>query len=240
MSLAQLAQDHFNLTLTAQQQEQFAQYAHELLDWNTRMNLTAITDPHMVEVRHFLDSLSLVSILSFDDGDKLIDVGTGAGFPGLALAIAFPHLKVTLLEATNKKLVFIQHVVTTLGLDNVKTVHGRAEDIGQLTQHRAIYDIVTARAVARLPILLEYMLPLAKVNGFCVAMKGNTAESEIQDSREALRVLGGEVQPLAEISLPQVEDKHYLVTVIKHKKTPGAYPRKAGIPTKLPLGTSEA
>jgi 16S rRNA (guanine527-N7)-methyltransferase len=234
--LTHYAQDLFNIPLSPTQAEHFAIYARELIDWNSRINLTAIIEPQAIEVRHFLDSLSVVKVIGFDEGDKLLDVGTGAGFPGLALAIAFPHLNVTLMEATAKKLAFIEHVVQTLALQNVTLVHARAEDAGQMPQHRAQYDIVTARAVARLPILLEYMLPMAKLNGFCIAMKGNTAETEIEDSKRALYVLGGEAKPLVEIELPTVEDKHYLVTVEKVKKTPNTYPRKAGTPTKKPIG----
>jgi 16S rRNA (guanine527-N7)-methyltransferase len=234
--LTQYAQDLFNISLSPTQAEYFTIYARELIEWNSRINLTAIIEPQAIEVRHFLDSLSVVKVIGFDEGDKLLDVGTGAGFPGLALAIAFPHLSVTLMEATAKKLAFIEHVVQTLALKNVTLVHARAEDAGQMPQHRAQYDIVTARAVARLPILLEYMLPMAKLNGFCIAMKGNTAETEIEDSKRALYVLGGEAKPLVEIELPTVEDKHYLVTVEKIKKTPNTYPRKAGTPTKKPIG----
>lgn len=235
-SLAQDAHDLFQVTLTETQSQQFDAYLRELLDWNTRINLTAITDPQQVMTRHFLDSLSLGSVITFDEGDKLVDVGTGAGFPGLALAIAYPQLRVTLMEATGKKLAFCQHVVDTLELKNVKTLHARAEEAGQTSQHRAQYDVVTARAVARLPILLEYLLPLAKVNGMVVALKGSTAQSEVDDSAAALAVLGGETQPLVEVRLPDVEDAHYLVTTLKIKSTPRQYPRSAGKPTKEPIG----
>jgi 16S rRNA (guanine527-N7)-methyltransferase len=226
----------FGLELSNHQADQFSTYEAALLDWNTRINLTAITQPDDIRVRHFLDSLSLVTVVNFDEGDRLIDVGTGAGFPGMALAIAFPHLQVTLMDATAKKLAFAEHLIARLGLRNVRTLHSRAEEAGQRVQQRAQFDVVTARAVARLPILLEYMLPLAKVNGLCIAMKGPTAEAEIGDSRKAAAILGGEIQPPAQVVLPGVEDPHYLVTTIKVKSTPRAYPRKAGIPTKSPLG----
>jgi 16S rRNA (guanine527-N7)-methyltransferase len=235
-----MAQSLFGLALSDAQAEQFSIYESELLDWNTRINLTAITQPEEVRVRHFLDSLSLVSVVSFDEGDRLIDVGTGAGFPGMALAIAFPHLQVTLMDATAKKLAFAEHLIARLRLRNVRTLHARAEEAGQRVQQRAQFDVVTARAVARLPILLEYMLPLAKVNGLCIAMKGATAETEIADSHKAAAILGGEIQPPAKVLLPGVDDPHYLVTTIKVKSTPRAYPRKAGIPTKSPLGADSA
>jgi 16S rRNA (guanine527-N7)-methyltransferase len=239
LDLQAYSQQHFNLTLTDAQAAAFDVYLRELLDWNTRINLTAITDPQQVVVRHFLDSLSIASIITFDEGDKLIDVGTGAGFPGLALAIAFPQVKVTLLEATAKKLTFCQHIANTLKLRNVRTVHARAEEVGQMPQHRAQYDIVTARAVARLPILLEYTLPLAKVNGFVVAFKGGTAQTEVDDSAAALAALGGEVQPIVHVPLPNVEDPHYLVAVVKYKSTPRIYPRSAGKPVKEPIGAAK-
>lgn len=236
LDLQAYTQQHFNLTLSDAQAAAFDGYLRELLDWNTRINLTAITDPEQVVVRHFLDSLSVASVITFEEGDKLIDVGTGAGFPGLALAIAFPQIKVTLLEATAKKLTFCQHIADTLKLRNVRTVHARAEEAGQMPQHRAQYDVVTARAVARLPILLEYTLPLAKVNGLVVALKGATAQTEVDDSAAALAALGGEVQPIVHVPLPNVDDPHYLVTTIKVKSTPGRYPRSAGKPVKEPIG----
>jgi len=234
------AQTHFNITLNDAQLAQFAIYRDALIEWNAnRMNLTAITDPDEVLIRHFLDSLSIVSVMGFDDGDKLIDVGTGAGFPGLALAIAFPNLQVTLLESVNKKLTFIQHVIDEGKLQNATTYHARAEDAGRDKAHRGQYDIVTARAVARLPILLEYMLPLAKVNGFCIAMKGRTAEEELADSKRALYVLHGEAMPIATVQLPEVPHPHFIVTVQKTGKTPKTYPRKAGTPSKKPIGGGE-
>lgn len=239
IGLQDYAASLFNVALTDAQVQQFAVYAAQLLDWNTRVNLTAITDPQEVMVRHFLDSLSLASVIGFESGDKLIDVGTGAGFPGLALAIAYPQIQVTLLEATAKKLTFCQHIADTLHLRNVKMLHARAEEAGQMQQHRAQYDVVTARAVARLPILLEYLLPLAKVNGMCIAMKGATAPTEVADSDKALATLGGDVQPLVSIHLPDVEDVHYLVTTIKRKSTPRTYPRKAGTPAREPLGNPQ-
>ena len=237
MNLIEQAQALFNLTLSETQAEQFKTY-HRLLDeWNQRMNLTTITDPEEVEIRHFLDSLSIVSVISFDDGDKLIDVGTGAGFPGLALAIAFPKLQVTLLDSTMKKLNFLQAVIDELGLTNCQTLHSRAEDAGNNPKHREAYDVVTARAVAMLPILLEYTVPLAKVGGFVVAMKGESAEREVDEAKRALFVLRAEAKPVAEIQLPGVDRPHYLITIEKMEKTPSNYPRQAGIPKKKPIGS---
>ncbi len=226
----------FAITLTPTQLDQFDAYTRELAEWNERMNLTAITEPGAVQVRHFLDSLSLVRAFKPREGLRLIDVGTGAGFPGLPLKITFPMLDVTLLEATGKKLLFLQHLIDQFQLTGVDTLHARAEDAGHTTGRRAAYDVVTARSVARLPTLLEYLLPLAKLGGRCIAMKGTTAEQEVADSRRALTLLGGRVQHIMPVELPDVPDKHYLIVIEKVTHTPSAYPRKAGLPAKEPLG----
>ena len=236
VNLRELAKTQFGIELTSHQAEQFERY-HQLMDeWGKQMNLTTITDPDEVTIRHFLDSLSPVDVIGFDDGDKLIDVGTGAGFPGLALAIAFPNIDVTLLDSVQKKLKFLQAVIDDLQLSNVSTVHMRAEDAGNHPDHREQYDIVTARAVALLPVLIEYTMPLVKVGGFMVAMKGESARREVQEAKRALFVLKGEAKPVYEYQLPGVERSHFLVTIEKMEKTPRNYPRQAGIPKKKPIG----
>lgn len=234
-SLAEHAAALFGITLAPEQLALFDAYTRELAAWNTHTNLTAITDPAEVMVRHYLDSLSVAPAAHLRAGVRLIDVGSGAGFPGLPLLIAFPGLEVTLLEATGKKIAFLDHVIGALGLAGAVTLRARAEEAGQMPGQRAAYDLVLARAVARLPALLEYLLPLAKVGGRCVAMKGVTAEAEARDSARALKTLGGALREIQKVALPGVADPHYLVIVDKVAPTPPAYPRRPGLPTRSPL-----
>lgn len=235
LTLSDLAVQTLQLTLTPEQEAQFDVYGRELAAWNAHTNLTAITDADEIRVRHFLDSLSVALAVPLPPDARLIDVGTGGGFPGLPLAIVYPQLKVTLLEATGKKINFLEHVIQVLGLTNAVTLKARAEDAGHLPDQRATYDIVVARAVARLPSLLEYLLPLAKVGGVCVAMKGRTAEQEAADSRRALLTLGGRLQGITSLTLPGLDEPHHLVVIEKTAPTPMHYPRKPGIPTRKPI-----
>ena len=234
-TLIKLAAEHLDIALSPTQDDAFARYAALLREWNTRMNLTAITDEDDINIRHFLDSLTILKAKVLTDEAKMIDVGTGAGFPGVPLAIALPGLRTTLLEATGKKVAFLEHVIAELKLTHTTAVKLRAEEAGQSRAHRAAYDVAVARAVARLPILLEYLLPLVRVGGVCIAMKGRTAQTEAEDSTSALKTLGGELDRIETFALPGVEEPHQLVIVRKVAQTPPRYPRSAGMPTQKPL-----
>lgn len=234
-TLAEQAAALLDLSLTPQQEQQFDLFARELAAWNAHTNLTAITEPDAVRLRHFLDSLTILKAAPFTPGLRVIDVGTGAGLPGLPLKLAAPDIDMTLLEATGKKVAFLQHMIDMLGLEGISTANARAEDAGHAPEHRAAYDLVLARAVARLPALVEYLLPFAKVGGLCIAMKGHTAHTEADDAEHALSVLGGRIQSIETFQLPGVDEPHHLVLVEKIAPTPRDYPRKPGIPTKKPL-----
>lgn len=222
-------------SLTPHQLSQFAQYQTLLLEWNERMNLTAVRQPADIRVRHFLDSLSCARVMGELNGRSLIDVGTGAGFPGLPLKILFPQLELTLVESVAKKGQFLQAVVDALALDNVTVLAERAELLGQLPQHRQQYDWAVARAVAELRVLVEYLLPLCRVGGRMLAQKGAGVQEEIKNAGEAIKLLGGAAPELGEITLPEREQPHYFVVVHKLGDTPAKYPRRVGVPGKRPL-----
>jgi 16S rRNA (guanine527-N7)-methyltransferase len=233
--LVRCSRELLGLELNGDVQRAFGAYADDLLEWNEKFNLTAITAPEAIEMRHFLDSLSVLLATPMVGGMRVIDVGTGAGFPGLPLKLVFSQIDLTLLEATAKKTEFLQHIVTRLRLNNVKILNARAEEAGQDVASRERYDLVLARAVAQMSVLAEYLLPLCKVGGRCVALKGESAAVEIQQAENAFRILGGRFEKIIPVELPQVPETHYLVVIQKIAATPPQYPRRTGMPSKRPL-----
>lgn len=223
------------LELSEKQLEQFNKYYEMLVETNKVMNLTAITEPEDVAVKHMVDSL-----LAFDKSfanKTLADVGTGAGFPGIPLKIYCPSLKVTLIDSLGKRLKFLENVIKGLGLENISCEHARAEDAGKNKKFREKFDLVTARAVARLSVLSEYCLPLVKTGGMFIALKGSKYAEEILEGEQALKILGGKILSSEEVKLPGLDDGRAIIKVKKIKPTPAAYPRKAGTPDKQPLGS---
>ncbi len=213
----------------------FKAFEKELLEWNQKFNLTAIRDVESIRTKHFLDSLSCVLAWKGTPPTHLIDVGTGAGFPGIPLKIIYPSMKLTLVESVGKKVTFCKHAVDVLGLEQVDVIQARAEDLGQDAHHREKYDWALARAVANLNVLSEYLIPLVKIGGTVLAQKGESGPAEAQSAEHAMQVLGGKLRQLIPINLPGVVDDRYLILVDKVAATPPKYPRKPGIPSKQPL-----
>ena len=234
---------NIGISLSEAQAKAFVRYYELLAEWNGFMNLTAITEPGEVLVKHFADSLSPFSglvkdaPLSVTEGIKLIDVGTGAGFPALPLKIAFPQINVTMLDSLGKRVKFLNEVITQLGLTNTEAIHGRAEDLARDNTHRENYDIVVSRAVANMRTLSEYCMPFVKQGGTFLAYKA--AEymegTEAEESLKAIKILGGEQPVVRDLTLPDGDSKRYLVYIRKKSSTPKKYPRKAGTPSKEPL-----
>ncbi len=222
------------LIFTNRQLEQFSLYYEMLVETNKVMNLTAITEPEEVAIKHMIDSLLPFDAQSFAD-KKLVDVGTGAGFPGIPLKIYCPSLKVTLIDSLAKRLKFLDTVIEKLELKGIRCIHLRAEDAGHDPKHREKYDIVTARAVARLSVLSEYCLPLLKTGGSFIALKGSKYQEELAVSGKALKILGGKLISAEAVKLPGLDDGRAIVKIAKIKNTPKTYPRKAGLPDKQPL-----
>ena len=229
------AEDLFGVVLSDEQQEQFRVYEALLLDWNSKINLTAVRDVEGIHIKHFLDSLSCVPVLGDMNGKSLIDIGTGAGFPGIPLRIFYPELRLTLVDSVGKKADFCQLAVNTLHLKGVRVLKDRSEELGMNKEHREKYDAASARAVALMPVLSEYLLPLVKVNGIMLAQKGAGAPDEVKTAKTAIRKLGGGAPVLTEVHLPGLEDTRWLVKVPKIQQTPPGYPRHTGTPLKKPI-----
>jgi 16S rRNA (guanine527-N7)-methyltransferase len=233
--LIQEARTLFNIHLIGRQVLALGAYEKELMTWNQRFNLTAIRDVEGIRVKHFLDSFSCVLAWKANPPSRLIDVGTGAGFPGIPLKILYPGMKLTLVESVGKKAAFCQHIVETLKLDGVEVINGRAEALGQNPNHREQYDWAVARAVANMNALAEYLLPLVKVGGMALAQKGESGPAEAQSAEQAMKLLGGKLQQVIPLNLPGVVEDRYLVLIDKIHATPPKYPRKPGMPAKDPL-----
>jgi 16S rRNA (guanine527-N7)-methyltransferase len=229
------------LRLTREQEAAFQLYYQELVDWNQRFNLTAITEHEPVQIRHFVDSLSCLLApearlaLSRPDA-RIIDVGTGAGFPGIPLKLVCPSVRLTLLEATGKKVAFLEHLVERLALRRVTVLKARAEEAGREAAHRGQYDLALARAVAELPVVVEYTLPFCKIGGWVIAQKGETGAAEAWKAQKAIALLGGELRRVIPVELPGLPEERSLVVIEKTGSTPDAYPRRPGVPSKRPLG----
>lgn len=223
------------ISLTQKQLEQFQQYFHLLVEWNKRMNLTALVDEEEVYLKHFYDSISLGFYVDLNKECMLCDVGAGAGFPSIPLKIVFPSIRVTIVDSLNKRITFLEHLVSELGLEHVECYHDRAENFGQNKQFRGTFDMVTARAVAKLSVLSEFCLPLVKKGGEFIALKAAHTLEELDEAKSAIAVLGGKVEADVSFELPEKAGKRHLIRIRKTKETPNKYPRKAGVPLKKPL-----
>ena len=227
--------EELNIKLDKRQMCQFLQYYELLVEWNSFMNLTAITDYDEVIKKHFIDSLSLIKAIDLSDEIKVIDIGTGAGFPGIPLKIAFPNLKVTLLDSLNKRIKFLNEVIDKLELKDIIAIHGRAEDFAKDKNYRQSYDLCVSRAVANLSTLSEYCLPYVKTGGKFISYKSEKITDEMNAAKNAIKILGGNISNQVEFILPDSDIYRNLFIIDKIKDTPIKYPRKAGLPTKEPL-----
>lgn len=227
--------EKIGISLSEKQISQFMTYYDLLVEWNSFMNLTAITEFNEVIDKHFIDSLAICEYVDFKNGDSLIDIGTGAGFPGIPLKIVFPELRITLLDSLNKRIKFLDTVIESLGLENVETIHGRAEDFAKQQSYREKYDFVISRAVANLATLSELCIPFAKEDKYFVSYKAEKCNEELEEAKKAISILGGKVEKQIEYKLPDTDMNRNLLLIKKVKSTPKKYPRKAGTPAKEPI-----
>ena len=222
-----------NVKITDKQIEQFYKYMNLLLEWNEKINLTAITETEEFILKHFIDSMTVLKYIK--NNSSIIDVGTGAGFPGIPIAIMRNNSKLTLLDSLNKRIIFLDDVCEKLKINNIETIHERAEDYGQNKSERNKYDIAISRAVANMTTLVEYLIPFVKVGGYCICMKGSDIEEELEQAEFAIKELGGKIEKIDSFCLPDSDIERNNIIIKKIKDTPNKYPRKAGIPQKLPM-----
>lgn len=222
-----------NILLNEEQIEKFYKYMNLLIEWNKKINLTAIIEPKEIILKHFIDSLTINKYIK--DNSKIADVGTGAGFPGIPLKIIRPDIQLVLVDSLNKRINFLNEVIEQLNLKNIETIHIRIEEFGQNTKYREKFDYSTARAVANLSTLSEYLLPIVKVGGQVICMKGSNIQDEINQSKKALSILGGTLNSIEEFKLAETENTRNIILIDKIKNTPNKYPRKAGLPAKDPI-----
>lgn len=223
------------IPLSARQLDQFELYYRLLVEWNEKMNLTGITERDAVYEKHFFDSASLSFFVNMSNVRNIADIGSGAGFPSIPLKICFPHLKVMIVDSLNKRIQFLTHLKDQLQLEDVLCIHGRAEDVAQLPAHRDGYDLVTARAVARLNVLNEFCLPFVRKGGLFAAMKGSQSDEEVREASYSLKELKSKIKSQHQLSLPNEQSERHIVLIEKLDATPRKYPRKAGTPLKQPL-----
>ena len=223
------------LTITEEQIEKFDKYYEMLIETNKVMNLTSITEYDEVIIKHFIDSLLVVNIFNINQSKKMIDVGTGAGFPGIPIKIMFPHLQITLLDSLNKRLKFLNNVIDELGLKNITTVHGRAEDIAHMDEYREKFSLCVSRAVANLSTLSEYCIPFINESGIFISYKSEFSEEETDNAKKAIKVLGGKIEDTYIEELPHSDINRSFVVIKKERSTSNKYPRKAGVPSKKPI-----
>ena len=224
------------ITLTEEQKQQFDKFYELLVEWNKVMNLTGITEYEEVNEKHFVDSVSIVKAIDINKVETVIDIGTGAGFPGIPLKIAFPHLKIVLLDSLNKRINFLNKVIEELGLTDIKTIHGRAEDFAKQAEYREQFDLCVSRAVANLSTLSEYCIPYINKGGMFVPYKSGEIDEEVVQAKKAVHILGGKLEEVVKFQLPGTEIGRSFVKIQKIQNTAKKYPRKAGLPSKEPLG----
>ena len=225
--------EKINIKVSNEQINKFYKYMNLLLEWNEKINLTAIIEPEEIILKHFIDSLTICKYI--ENNATLADVGTGAGFPGIPLKIYRPDIKITLVDSLNKRINFLNEVINNLELKNIVTIHSRVEDFGKNKNYREKYDYVTARAVANLNTLSEYLVPIVKVNGKAICMKGNDVQDEVDNAKHAIKILGGTVEKVDYFKLPNSDISRNIIVVKKVNNTPARFPRKAGMPSKEPL-----